>query len=214
MLNAKQERVPNRLFTFTKLLSWDSTKNNNVPSAFIAEFRVPYNFSGNYRVAFYASIFGIDAVGASDNPVSKKYAGLELTYSVLQDLTLPGSNGQFFYISRNLLTVDPTTGIVETTIKALNDIPFGRQGVGYTAYDTFLCHNDPSIPEIDGQVIGPIIPLFPQLTDSPVVVTAGNLVSLRFNRVAPSAARSTVAFEYKGAIGFSALTWRLVPVIA
>lgn len=209
LLNAKQERV--RQFSYVKLLGWDSGLATNVDTAFIVRFRIPQNFTGDYRVVFYATMFGLSSVNVGINAEDRQYAGLVVSYSILQDLTLPGGGGAFVFVPRNLQTVG-ASGVLERAEQLAGDVPVGKPTIGYAAYDTFLLHNDPDIAEVPGQVTSPVMSLFPLASEDPPKVTAGNLISIKFSRTRPQAAHAGNNFEYKGALGFVNLGWRLVAI--
>jgi hypothetical protein len=210
--NAKQELVPNRLFPFVKLLQHDSTLTNNVPTAFIAKFRVPQILTARYRVVVYATVFGLDDLATGINAEDRQYFGLRVTYSVLQDLTDEGSPDTFLYVPRNLATVG-AGGVLETVIDIPTDVPLGKSGDGYDAYDPLLLHNDPDIASVDGQVVGPFAAPFPTVGEDPETVTAGDLVAVRFERIDPvSGGHLGTPFEYTGHVGFINLSWKLIEV--
>jgi len=210
--NAKQELVPNRLFPYVKLLKHDSTLTTNVPTAFIAKFRVPQILIAKYRIIVYATVFGLDDVPTGVNIEDRRYFGLEVTYSVLQDLTDESSPDTFLYVSRNLAEVGPA-GVLETTFDIPGDVPLGKLGDGYKAYDPLLLHNDLAIPSVEGQVVGPFAAPFPVGGEDPETVTAGDLVAVRFARISPVGGGHTGApFEYTGHVGLINLSWKLVEV--
>jgi hypothetical protein len=207
--NAKKDLVPGKLFSFTKLLAFDSTSSGNVPSSFLAQFRVPQTLTGRYRIIVYFVVFGLDDLATGVAPQDTQYAGLDLTYSVLPDLTKVGEPNfpGFDYVNDSFL-LDAS----ETTLSLINDVPFGSDTEGYKAYDPILLHNDPNIAEIPGQVTAPFGSLFPTAADTPPEVTAGNMVAIRVKRVIPQLAHQGGTVEYTGEIGFIDLRWQLVEI--
>lgn len=212
LLNAKQELVPNRLFSFIKLLPFDSAISSNVNTAFIAKFRVPQFLTGTYKIVVYATIFGLEDVLVGVNPDDKQWAGLTFTYNILQDLTDEGSPATPVYVPRNLASLG-AAGVLETVVPLADDVPFGILGSGYTAYDPILLHNDESISELPGQITDPFTTYFPVTGEDPETVTAGDLVAVKFERSAPQDAGHLGApNEYTEALGFINLGWKLVEV--
>lgn len=215
-LNAKSEVIPGRLFSYIKLMPWTTMENgalktNNVPSAFVAKFRVPYSLPGTYRVLVHATMFGLESIAEGSLEAGKKYAGLRFTYSVGQDYSLGSSTPVL--VQRNFATVDSNTGVLERVIENI-DVAVGCAGTGgatngYTAYDPFLFHNDLSLEPIDGQILQPFMAPLPQSgTDTPASVTAGNIVAVKFERCANYAYRN---LDYTAALGFISLKWKLIP---
>lgn len=224
LLNAKQEIVPGRLTPYIKLLGWTSTLSNNVNSAFIGKFRVPYSLTSQYRVAVYATIFGLDDVNPADNSLHKRFAGFKFTYGVLPDYTNFAAPTTPAVVQRNL-RVTGATGVLETQVWPATDIAVGCGGTipgstqGYTAYDPFVLHNDPNMTELDGQVLAPFMGLFPLASEDPAGVTAGNLVMVKFERASthpsgstPGTGHQSTSQEYTGALGIVSLKWKLIPV--
>lgn len=209
LLNAKQELVPNRLFSFIKLLPFDSGSGSNVNTAFIAKFRVPQFLTGKYRIVVFSTIFGLDGVSGAQGT---QWAGLTFTYNILQDLTNEGSPDTPVYVPRNLATLG-ASGVLERVLPLPDDVPFGIAGSGYTAYDPILLHNDESISELPGQITDPFTTYFPVVGEDPETVTAGDLVAVKFERSVPQdVAHVGAPNEYTGAMGFINLGWKLVEV--
>jgi hypothetical protein len=157
----------------------------------------------------YFVVFGLDDLATGVAPQDTQYAGLDLTYSVLPDLTKVGEPNfpGFDYVNDSFL-LDAS----ETTLSLINDVPFGSDTEGYKAYDPILLHNDPNIAEIPGQVTAPFGSLFPTAADTPPEVTAGNMVAIRVKRVIPQLAHQGGTVEYTGEIGFIDLRWQLVEI--
>lgn len=219
-LNAKSEVIPNRLFSYIKLLPWVTSMPNNIPSGFVAKFRVPYSLTGLYKVVVYATLFGLEEITSSDGDNGRKYAGLSFTYSVGPDYSLTSGVG---IVQKNFSRTNPpyADGILERTIDLVNDVTVGCTGAtsyggtkGYKPYDPFLLHNDVSMPVIDGQILEPFMPAFPLDDDvAQQYVTAGNIVAVKFARAGTHIGHQGAPVEYTAALGFISLKWRLVPVI-
>ena len=217
-LNAKSEVIPGRLFSYIKLLPWTTANGTaNIPSAFVAKFRVPYSLPGQYRVRVYATMFGLDAVAPTDGLNGVKFAGLQFTYSVGPDYSL-GSGPAVVQTNFSLVNPPNGNGVVETKVDLINDVAVGCTGsvagstAGYTPYDPFLLHNDSSMAALDGQILEPFMAAFPQSSDSDTTVAAGNIVAVKFQRSGTHAGHQGVPAEYTGALGFISLKWQLVPV--
>jgi hypothetical protein len=206
LVNCKYERVPGKLFSYIKFLS-HTAGGSNVPSAFTARFRVPLTLTGKFKVLFFASVFGLEDVAIAASALDTQFAGFKLTYNVLPDVVVEGDPTTPVFVPRNLLASGPT-GVLEREITLAGDIPFGKLGTGYTAFDPILIHNDPSLSDVEGQVIGVTSP-FPAGGEDPETVTAGDLVAINFERVDPDAGHQISGFEYTAQVGFINLTWRL-----
>jgi len=215
LLNAKYERLRNRLFTFIKLLPWNSQSLTNVNTGFTMQFRVPDYLPSNYKVALYLTTFGLVdvAVGPINNGV--QYAGLKLTYDIAPDLTQVNGDGVFAFVGRNLNDVG-ASGIL--TGSASLDVTLGAPGTGYVAYDPLLVTNDPAVTPVAGQVILPGgLATLPFVGGDIAHVTAGNIVTIKIERQAPAtiigatpAAGTT--YEYLHDLGFLNLGWKLIDV--
>ena len=197
--NAKQELIPDNLISYIKLLGWDSSISSNINSAFVCKFKVPYTLTGKYKVLFYFTVFGLSDVDAAKGI---DYAGLKLTYSVLQDFTVSGSAPEL--IIKNLLS-DVMTNEINY------DLPFGRVSAGYTAYDPVVMHNDNSIALVEGQVLNPFSSALPLDTDSIPTVTAGDIISIKIARQGMTG--SNLSHEYTGELGFLDFKWRLISAL-
>ena len=192
--NAKQKMLPgSSLYGYTELNKY-TTGGSNIPSSFSAQMRVPYALGNTYRMVLYMTLFG------TVTDAAKAYAGMKLTYSVLQDYTSPGGVVPEF-INKNLIT-----DILETS--HIQNVPFGLAVGGYTAYDPFLLHSDPTIPEVEGATTPQFYQPFPLSTEVPAELTAGDLVAIRFER-------SDVVGglpEYTDEVGFISMKWKLIDV--
>lgn len=206
--NAKQELVPNSGIPYVKLKGWVAG-GNNVPSGFTMKFRVPYGLTGKYKVGLFFTMFGLSEVAVGSSPGSQKYAGLKITYSIVQDFVNTTSPDTPTLITRNLKDLG-VSGVLQGELVVQNDVPFGALDQGYVAYDPFLLHNDVSLTPVSGQVVGPFGDTAPKLGDDPAYVTAGDIVSIRIDRQAPLV-HAGVA-EYRGEIGFVANEWKLMEV--
>jgi len=212
LLNAKQEMVPGQLFSYVQLLPYDSAQSSNLRSAFVARMRVPQFLTAKYRMVVYATVFGKTGVEVGVNAQDTQYAGITFTYSILPDLVDASDPAAPTYVPRNLAATG-AGGVLTSELALANDLPFGKGEAGYTAYDPILFHNDPGLATVEGQVPGAFTEIFPLAEQDPEVLTAGDLVALRFQRAQPAqAAHRTAAFEYTGAVGFINLRWRLVEV--
>ena len=210
-LNAKQEIIPNRLFSYIKLLPWTTDGATNVPSAFVCKFKVPDLLVGSYQVKVYATVFGVETV------TDAKYAGLKFSWSVGPDYTLNGALPA--EVIRNFSKANTADGVLEMTppLLLLNDIKVGISGSGYTQYDPFLVHNDPTATPVEGQVLDAFMNPFPNNGLEPIgsgitSVSAGNIVSIKFERAPVQQVIHKGALEYTYALGFIGLKWRLVAV--
>ena len=206
--NAKQELVPNSGIPYVKLKGW-TIGGNNVPSGFTMKFRVPYTLTGKYRVALFFTMFGLSDVALGSAPGSQKFAGLKVTYSIVQDFVNDTDPDTPTLVTRNLKDLG-ASGVLRGELEVQNDVPFGALDAGYTAYDPFLFHNDVSLAPVSGQVVGPFGDTAPKLGDDPAYVTAGDIVSIRVDRQSPVAHAGNS--EYQGEIGFVANEWKLLEV--
>jgi hypothetical protein len=209
LTNAKQAMIG--LFPYIRLLPWTTGSSSNIPTGFIAKFRVPQTLPDvPYRVLVYLTVFGeVDIPTLTDGPT--KNAGLSFTYSVLPDV----------------YSIDPTVapswsslidGILTPALPTAVEIPFGKVGNApiYRAYDPMYIHNNPDegadIPLRRAQVLGSPLPNpddFPDWAGTePVSVRPGAVVAVKVTR---SGVVDT-ANEYTGNIGFIGLTWRLVAI--
>jgi hypothetical protein len=207
--NAKQELVPQSQIPFIKLKGWNSSSSNNIPSGFTMKFRVPYTLTEKYKMELYFTMFGLSEVAVGSAPASLKYAGLKLTDAVVPDLVSEADPVNPSFIARNLRDIGPT-GVLKNEIVISNDIPFGKTGSGYVAYDPFLVHNSASLIPVDGQVVGPFGNTIPKTGDDPLYLTAGDIVTVRIDRQSPLS--HVGASEYQGEIGFIANEWKLLEV--
>lgn len=166
--NAKHKVIG--MFPYVQLLDWETGGSNNMPSGFVAKFRVPHTISSDidYRVIVYMTVFGeedIPWVGGG----AREYAGIDFTYTVLPDFfpidgASPdvGGGGEEAWNSLDATTL--TEGLMQSgAIRA--EIPFGRfddpqsssdaayrSGAGhpiYAAYDPMLIHNNPDEASAD-----------------------------------------------------------------
>lgn len=192
--NAKQEAISaTSLFSYTKLLPWTSGGAANVKSGFTAQMIVPYTLTGNYKLLFYVTAFGLATVAAS---VSKPITGLRLTWNVMKDY-LDGNIGENFIsdvfsdtLDQNLVLGVPDPGTLQWD---------------YTAYDPFLVHNDPSLTPNPGVILDPFgAPI--QYDDEPL--TSGDMVAIRLERIDNVADAAVV--DYPAALGFMRIRWRLI----
>jgi hypothetical protein len=189
LYNAKQEILPAGTFSYIRLLPY-VTGGSNIPNSFMMQMRVPYSLgTGTYRLCFYLSMFGTVTTVAAVN------AGMKLTYNLLEDYSVGGvivpESAQF-----NLLTD------VVSAYKT-NDLPLAN---GYEAYDVMVLHNDDSMVNVPNQSF-----MFMngaeawKVPNSPLLLRAGNLLSLKVERTDISAGT-----EYLGAsLGFIAFKWVL-----
>lgn len=207
--NAKQELVPNSQIPFIKLKGWQASLSNNVPTGFTLKFRVPYTLTGQYKLMLYFTMFGLSDVAIGSAPGSQKYAGLKVTYSVVQDFVNVADPANPQLITRNLRDIG-AGGVLRDEILLADDVPFGALDLGYNAYDPFLVHNDVSLTPVSGQVVGPFGDTVPKLNDDPEYVTAGDIVTIRVDRQAPVSHIGSA--EYIGEIGFIANEWKLLEV--
>jgi hypothetical protein len=212
LLNAKQEVVPNKIYSFIKLLDWDSAAANNIETAFQAQFRVPPSLSGNYRALLYFTVFGLEKIDTGVNVSNTQWAGLTMDYSIIRDLTLSGTPA---YVDDTLL------GANQVSYQLPTDVPFGRlagstvPGVAYRAYDPILLHNDPDLTPIEGQIADPFmgsgIPTASDVSGGTFsLLAAGDLVAIKLRRSTPTLAHQGGSKEYKPSIGFINLRWKLV----
>lgn len=213
--NAKQEVVPNKLFSFIKLLAWDSAGSDNIDSGFLAQLRVPPSLTGSYRALLYFSIFGLEKIDTGVNVNNTLWAGLTMTYSIIRDYSLAG--GTPAYVDDTLLDAN------EVTYQMPNDVPFGRAagssvpGVAYRAYDPILLHNDADLPSVEGEVTDPFMPTgIPTPGDVTALtfalLTAGDLVAVKIVRSSPTLTHQGANKEYTAPIGIIKLRWKLVGV--
>lgn len=215
LLNAKYERLRNRLFTFLKLLQWDSQSADNIETGFTMQFRVPDYLTSNYKVSLYLTTFGLADVAAGGANNGVKYAGLNFSYNVVPDLTNVNGAGVFTFVGRNLIDAG-ASGILEGSVDA--DVLFGEDGGDYTAYDPILVTSDPSVAPVAGQVVLPGgLAQFPFPGGDIQHVTAGDVITIKISRTTPvtSIGVNPVAgtdFEYTDAIGFLNLDWKLTDV--
>jgi hypothetical protein len=214
LLNAKQEVVPDKLFSFIKLLEWDSGSGSNIDTAFLAQLRVPPSLTGNYRCLLYFTVFGLDGIALGINAQNKQWAGLTLTYSMIRDYSLAGLPA---YVDDSLLAAN------QVVYPLPDDVAFGRlagssiPALAYRAYDPIVLHNDASLAAIEGQLVGPFMPTgIPTPADVSggtfSLLTGGDILALRLQRSSPAVAHQSGNQEYKAAVGFINLRWKLLEV--
>jgi len=198
-----------------------------VPTAFVAKFRVDHTIdpSKAFKVLVYMTVFG-----ESDIPWvaggTKKYAGIDFSYSVLPDFTSFNLGAGDIWPAGsawNALNTTLPSGLMTMASPLTAEIPFGSTtGTGaypiYAAYDPMLIHNNPA--ESGGtdadrkiaQVLGSPLPVLGAMaapwTYGDPVVRAGSLVGIKVAR----ANIISGAPEYTGHIGFINLRWKLVSV--
>ena len=220
--NAKQELIG--MFPYIRLSGWRTGATNNIPTAFVAKFRVDHTIdpSKKFKVVVYMTVFG-----ESDIPFvlggSKKYAGIKFSYSILPDFNPINANVGYGGAAWNSLDQTLKDGLI-TMNPITAEIPFGRYdnattpGPGYPiykAYDPMLIHNNTGEGDVDrkiAQVLGSPFPVRGAVInwidpDDPVV-KAGSLVGIKIER----ANIVSGAPEYTGSIGFINLRWKLVSV--
>jgi len=205
--NAKQQLIG--MFPYVQLLGWTTGGSANVPTGFVAKFRVPHTLdpTSQYRVIVYMTVFGeTDIAWMAD--AYRLTAGVEFTYNVLPD---------FSAITLSEAWNTLTAGLMEgTTLTA--EIPFGDDSIAspdniYDAYDPMLIHNNASeTPSTDVQrkiahVLGSSFPTTGDFPATPYV-KAGSLVAIRVSRADVADATK----EYTGKLGFINIRWRLVRV--
>lgn len=212
LLNAKQEIVPNKVYSFIKLLDWDSASSDNINTAFQMQFRVPPSLPGEYRAVFYLTVFGLEKIDEGVNVQNTQWAGLTMTYSIIRDLTLAGTPA---YVDDTLLDAN------EVEYHLPTDVPFGRTagssvpGVAYRAYDPVLIHNDSSLTPIEGQIADPFMGSgVPTPADVAAgtfdLLAAGDLVAVKLQRSDPTLTHQGGSKEYTPDIGFINMRWKLV----
>lgn len=189
--NGKWERVPNQALHYLRLLGWDSNRNNNQRSGFTAQFRVPQDLRGSYKVVFSAAIFGLLP------SAQLARAGLKISYSILPDLRAANDPTTDVFVPANVFTGSYLTGIVNTGVH------LGPASGAYTAGDPVLFHNDPDRDFVAGQVNNSFGATFP--VGAGEAVAPGHIVAIHVDR-----APADSAPEYIGDIGFLNLRWRLV----
>ena len=125
-------------------------------------------------------------------------------------------------IQKNFSLLNPpnSNGVLERQIDLVNDVIVGCTGSvtgsvrGYLPYDPFLLHNDLDMAPIDGQILDPFMLPFPQADDTAQqVVTAGNIVAVKFERSGVHTGHTGSVLEYTAALGFISLKWKLIPVV-
>lgn len=198
LANARQELIPNQLFSYTQLLAWTHGSTSNIGSAVVLQMRVPAHLAGTYRLLLYASVFGTVAVGGTP---SRRWAGLKVTYSIARD------------------TADGTS-ILTAPQKSFNlpeDIRFGKTAGAYAAYDPVLIHTDESIAEVDGTTNAAFCDGFPRTADLEdegfEVLQPGDTIAIKLERTSPGASHRTGSTEYTSPIGFLNFSWRLLTVV-
>ena len=219
--NAKQELIG--MFPYIRLNGWTTGSASNIPTAFVAKFRVDHTIDPlkKFRVVVYMTVFG-----ESDIPFvaggSKKYAGIKFSYSILPDFVTvnTGASPSPYQAWNSLGDTTLPGGLMEMT-PITAEIPFGKYDISqptipiYKAYDPMLIHNNSGEGDEDrriAQVLGSPFPIRAAIigwtdTDDPVV-RAGSLVGIKVER----ANIISGAPEYTGSIGFINLRWRLVSV--
>ena len=216
--NAKQELIG--MFPYVRLMGWSTGGSGNIPTAFVAKFRVPHDIGDplvppNFKVIVYMTVFGesdIPWVGGGN----KQYAGIDFSYSILPDFNPITSTDAW-----NALDASLPDGLITMTDAIHAEIPIGKYNAGvpgtpiYSAYDPMLIHNNPAEgTDVDrkvAQVLGGLIPEEGQLASwNPswdAVVKPGSLVGIRVER-----ANITAGTEYTGSLGFINMRWKLVSV--
>jgi len=219
--NAKQEVIG--MFPYIRLLGWQTGSAANIPTAFVAKFRVPHTIaiSEKFRVTVYATVFGEDEIPWVGGG-SALYAGLQFEFTVLPDhVAIVGpdeAGGEDVWNSLDQALPDGLMTMITPTAAA---VPFGVYPESpattpiYKAYDPMLAHNDNTLSDKarrQAQVFGDPFPTRSQVlnwTDAAdPVVRAGSLVGIRISRADVIPAGQ----EYTGAIGFINLRWKLVSV--
>ena len=227
--NAKQELIG--MFPYIRLMGWNSDVTTNIPSGFVAKFRVPHDIGNpadppKFRVAVYMTVFGEEDIPYIPGG-RVLLAGIDFSYSILPDfhaITRPQAWPEG--VAWNSLHKPLPGGLIEPTNPQHAEIRIGRYSVQnpnnvptYTAYDPMLIHNNNAEPTQDEdrriqRVLGaqpfPVrsqITNWPEEADDPVVLP-GSLVGIRVDRRGVGNAEH----EYKGSLGFINLRWKLIPV--
>ena len=194
--NAKEEVVG--MFPYIRMLPWtNAIAAQNIPSGFIANFRVPFTLppTSRYKFCFYISMFGEDAVAAT--PLQT--AGLLFSYSILTDYT-------------DILSGDSYQSLKDAFVSTTKQIDV-RFGGGspfepYTGYDPLMIHNDSS-PEMYEDIVNKRQYVgFSSLPGSEFAagcVRAGSLIGIKLQRTATLGSN-----PYTGGLGFLTLRWKLV----
>lgn len=209
--NAKQELIG--MFPYIRLLEWDSDSSSNIPTGFVAKFRVPHTVIGRYRVVVYATVFG-----ESDIPFvlggTREFAGIDFNYNILPDFLNPEprpvgdtfADPQWYSLVNNL--------VAPTNVRHV-EIPFGKYdeaaGEIYTKYDPMLIHNDNTEePDDQRRIVRALGDPFPNTEETPDYpsITQGDLVAIRISRADITGGGT----EYTNRIGFINLRWRLIRV--
>ena len=204
-------------FPYIRLLEW-VTGGSNIPTGFVAKFRIPHTVTGQYRVIVYMTVFGevtIPWVGGGQI----QSAGINFQYSILPDYMRYGQSDPNDYAFPN----NPQWGnlvdnVITPTARSV-DIPFGlydpTQPGGYeiyNAYDPMLIHNNNAEPggDVQRKVMQVLGDPFPNATESPDYqsVSMGDLIAIKVSRAAITGGGS----PYTGKIGFINLRWQLVAV--
>jgi len=215
--NAKQDMVG--MFPYVRLLGWnDGTDVQNIPSAFVLKFHVPYSTANAlYRVNLYANVFGTQSYTDS----SIRYAGVLMDYNVLPDLNPVDADGTGTYEAANVqddLIKPDTARIVEIPIvSAITD-----DTTTYRAFDPVLIHTEDGTDNIPCRLydaIGSQLPDFNECSKylskhedvsiSSFGIRPGYTVAVRISRSGIASGAS----PYTAPIGFINMRWSLDMVV-
>jgi hypothetical protein len=229
--NAKQELIG--MFPYISLTGWETGSSNNIPSGFVAKFRVPHDIGDpddppEFKVLVYMTVFGeedIPWVGGG----AAQYAGVDFSYSILPDYnyinnvwpdSVPGEPGAWNSLNQTL-----PGGLLTVTNPLHAEVPLGRydnpqdgSNPIYAAYDPMLIHNNSSEGSDEArkvvQALGNPFPIAGELngwdtgTWGEPSVKPGSLVAIRVER-SDLLSGST---EYTGSLGFINIRWKLVGI--
>lgn len=223
--NAKQELIG--MFPYIKLLGWQTGGASNVPSGFVAKFRVPHTLSAGtgFKVVVYMTVFGEDSIPYAPG-ATIQYAGIDFSYSILPDFTSIVYNSSVAEPAWNSLDRQLQMGLMTVVEPIHAAIPLGdptapgdANGMVYSAYDPMLIHNNSAeTPDLNlsrkiAKILGGELPVKANILNWPLatepVVMPGALVGIRVQRSDLVAGGA----EYTGNLGFINIRWRLVPYV-
>jgi len=234
--NAKQELIG--MFPYIRLMGWTTGGSSNIPSGFVAKFRVPHDIGSiddppMFRVLMYMTVFGESDIPYVDGGNSL-YAGLKFSYSVLPDYTHVTDPGTWPSVTpptpphawNSLDQVNLASGIITRTSPLELQVPFGSYELSsptvpiYKAYDPVLIHNESSLPTYARRTARVLGEPFPAPGDfapgawtwGTVGIKPGSLVAIRVERANVPIAMALR--EYKGSVGFINMRWKLAGVEA
>lgn len=202
---------------------------DGIPAGFTAKFHVPITLSGEFRIAFYFTVFGLSDIAytTSDAPYAnvRHWWYFDWRYSILRDYE-PSTDDYYGTLTDNLIepSHDWCDGAVPFGFDGGHDYGDGIMRV-YKAYDPIIVHNSESDAlDIQGRIRNGMGALIPRVGDtkggvaqstlSKLTVRPGSLVAIEVQKTLDqgSIVGPWPTPRYSGQVGFINMRWKLFEV--